>query len=104
MMEYILDTHTLLWLFFAPENLSEKVASIIKDENNRIHVSIVTFWEIAIKIKIRKISLSGVSLKDVKDECERLNFSILRISFEDVISYLSVPLFKTTATRSTACS
>lgn len=93
-MKYLLDTHTLLWLLFEPEHLSENVLDILQNRRNKSFVSIVTFWEIATKVKIGKLDIKGLTLKDIKDECKRLHFSILPISFENILTYLNLPLFQ----------
>ena len=48
-MEYLLDTHTLIWALCDPNKLSAEVQNIISDEDNKIFVSIASLWEIAIK-------------------------------------------------------
>ena len=86
--------HTLLWLLFEPKKLSTDVTTILKNRRNKAFVSLVTFWEIATKLKIGKLSLSGLTIVDIKKECKKLGFKILPISFEDIQEYLSLPLFK----------
>lgn len=93
-MRYILDTHTLLWLLFEPEHLSKNVLNILQNRKNKSFVSIISFWEIATKVKIGKLNIRELTLKDIKDECERLHFSILPVSFENILMYLNLPLFK----------
>ena len=93
-MKYLLDTHTLLWLFFEPAKLSPNVTSILKSKKNKLNISIVTFWEIATKVKIGKLTLSGLYLVDIKNECKKLKINILPVSFNNTQEYLSLPLFK----------
>ena len=93
-MKYILDTHTLLWVLFAPQNLSTQAVNILKNRKTKVCVSLVSFWEIATKVKIGKLSLSGLTLSDIKKECKSLGFNLLPISFEDIQEYLALPLFK----------
>jgi PIN domain nuclease of toxin-antitoxin system len=56
MSSYLLDTHTLLWCSDNDDNLSGKVAGIISNTKNVIFVSIISFWEICIKLSIGKLS------------------------------------------------
>ena len=93
-MEYLLDTHTLLWLLFSPGKLPENVREILHAKKNKCLISMVSFWEIATKMRIGKLLLNGQSLQDVKDECLRLRFVILPVSFENIIAYLNLPFFK----------
>ena len=56
-MNYLLDTHSLLWYLAGSTQLSLKSRQIIDDTNNIIYVSIVSLWEIAIKMNLGKLSL-----------------------------------------------
>ena len=49
-MRYLLDTHAVFWYFEGSPDLSAKAKSVIGDSGNEIFVSIVSAWEIAIKI------------------------------------------------------
>ena len=48
-MEYLLDTHTLIWALCEPNKLPEEVQNIISNEDNRIFISMASLWEITIK-------------------------------------------------------
>ena len=58
-MKYLLDTHTLLWFFSDVENLPQTSFGAIMDPLNEIYVSIVSAWELAIKISIGKLIFDG---------------------------------------------
>jgi PIN domain nuclease of toxin-antitoxin system len=58
-MKYLLDTHTVLWFFDDNAKLSRKAREIILDINSEKYVSIVSAWEIAIKISIEKLKFEG---------------------------------------------
>lgn len=46
---YLLDTAPLLWAIAKPERLSKIVNELWSDPNSLIAVSVVSYWEIAIK-------------------------------------------------------
>lgn len=85
---YILDTHTLLWFFDEVENLSSRVKNIIESELE-LFVSIITFWEIAIKQNIGKLKIEQ-SPSDLMLLTEQQEIGILQISAKhlDVIKTL----------------
>ena len=56
-MHYLLDTHTLLWFLDDDPQLPEKVKEEIININNNCFVSIASLWEIAIKVKIGKLTI-----------------------------------------------
>ncbi|EMB44095.1 type II toxin-antitoxin system VapC family toxin [Treponema denticola] len=75
---YILDTHTLLWLFDKDDNLSSSAKNIILTEDT-LYVSIVTFWEIAIKQNIEKLKLEYTP-SELITLAEQQAISVLQIS------------------------
>ena len=58
-MKYILDTHVILWIAENSSFLTDKVKSIILDEDAEIFVSIASAWEVAIKLGTTKLHLDG---------------------------------------------
>ncbi|WP_264986369.1 type II toxin-antitoxin system VapC family toxin, partial [Komagataeibacter swingsii] len=54
-MKVLLDTHALLWWLSDSNRLGENAREIIADPAHDILVSIVSLWEIAIKIRIGKL-------------------------------------------------
>ena len=60
-MDYLLDTHTALWLFEGNDKLPQNTRDIIFDSENEIYVSIVSAWEIAIKVSLNKLDFDGGS-------------------------------------------
>ena len=62
---YLLDTHALLFFLNNDPALSLRARSIIENEW-KLYISIVSFWEIAIKIGPGKLSISGSVTKRMK--------------------------------------
>ena len=56
-MNYLLDTHTLLWFINGDTSLSKKAKEIIKNFNNNCFISIASIREIGIKISLNKLQL-----------------------------------------------
>jgi len=48
-MKILLDTHTALWWMNNPKKLSYTAKEILLDDDNKLHFSLVSAWEIAIK-------------------------------------------------------
>lgn len=57
-MRLLLDTHALLWFVSNHPNLSSHAARIIGDPANQKIVSIVSLWEITIKVSLGRLSLA----------------------------------------------
>jgi len=60
-MKLLLDTHILIWLIAGSEKLNKTARYAIEDENNSLHFSIASLWEITIKTSLGKLEL-GMSL------------------------------------------
>ena len=60
-MKYLLDTHTVIWALGEKEKLSIQAKSIIDNVSIPLCVSIVSAWEIAIKVSLKKINFVGGS-------------------------------------------
>lgn len=54
-MNYLLDTHILLWWLYDEPKLSKHARSIISDPENNIFVSPASGWEISIKKALGKL-------------------------------------------------
>jgi PIN domain nuclease of toxin-antitoxin system len=56
-VRHLLDTHTLLWYTLADPKLSGTAKALILDPANDILISPASYWEIAIKVSIGKLTL-----------------------------------------------
>lgn len=56
-MDYLLDTQVFIWWMEENKKLPASVKSIIDDPLNNIFLSVVTPWEIVIKIKAKKLKV-----------------------------------------------
>lgn len=56
-MNYLLDTHILLWLRLSPEKLRPEHKKIIESSENEKFVSSITLWEISLKFAVGKLDL-----------------------------------------------
>jgi PIN domain nuclease of toxin-antitoxin system len=57
-VKVLLDTHTLIWYYDADRRLSPLALKGIDEPANDVFVSPATYWEIAIKLGRRKLTLS----------------------------------------------
>ncbi|HEX4066343.1 MAG TPA: type II toxin-antitoxin system VapC family toxin [Acidobacteriaceae bacterium] len=48
-MNYLLDTHVLLWTLADPDKVQGSMRRLIEDTRNRVWFSAASIWEIAIK-------------------------------------------------------
>ena len=78
-MQLLLDTHVVLWYFHEPERLSDAAKAALESAENQCCISAATFWEIAIKAGLGKLTLAQ-PLPDIRDDFERQGVGILDIT------------------------
>ncbi|MFA6979806.1 MAG: type II toxin-antitoxin system VapC family toxin [Ignavibacteriaceae bacterium] len=84
-MNYLLDTHMLIWYLNGDKKLSDDSVTIIDNTDNKIYVSIVGLWEIAIKISLGKLKIS-IPFEELKKALEQMSFDILELNFSDLLN------------------
>jgi len=86
-MNYLLDTHAFLWAITQSKDLPQKAIKALKNPHNDVFVSAITFWEIAIKTRIKKLDLGGLAIKDLIALAERMDFKLIELNPEEASSY-----------------
>jgi PIN domain nuclease of toxin-antitoxin system len=89
-MKYLLDTHALIWCLEADNQLSVTAREVISDANADIYVSIVSLWEMAVKMSLGKLKLSQ-SLEQVIDSLEQHNATLLSVNPAHVLKVSNLP-------------
>jgi len=93
-VKLLLDTHTLLWYVVGDPQLSKTAESLTADPANDVFMSPASYWEIAIKVSIGKLTLHQ-PYEDFIDLCvKRYGFSILPVEprHTAAVSRLPFPL------------
>jgi PIN domain nuclease of toxin-antitoxin system len=91
-MKYLLDTHTWIWWHMRPENLSEKVISLISDisKYNELLLSAISPWEFS---KLLEKGRLGISYDPIDWIDSALDMPKLRlVPLSPIIAYRSTIL------------
>ena len=91
-MKYLIDTHILIWLAVSPDEISKNVFKIIENPQNDVYISTVSFWEIAIKLSIKKLDLQELEISDLIKICQDQNIKIVQLPLSAVTKYRNLPL------------
>ena len=91
MSGYILDTHTAIWYFTSDRQLSSTAKNIILDNSNPIYLSIISAWELSIKIGLGKMSFAG-SAAGFVHHAEKDNIIILPIKPTHLTTLETLPM------------
>lgn len=90
-MAYLLDTHTFLWFVAGDKKLPASLKQIIKDITKPCFISVASFWEIAIKKQIGKLTIE-ISLDELYRFAERNQIEIIPVKEEHLITLLDLEL------------
>jgi len=93
MKKIVLDTHVLLWAIGDSDKLPTQVIQHIANKENRIFVSVVSLWEIAIKLNIGKLNLN-FSTDDILAYCQRMGVEFIPLEPLDTLGFLKLPTKK----------
>jgi len=91
-MNYLLDTHSLIWYSGGDTRMSLKARSIIENDLNTIFISVISFFELAIKFNIGKLATS-LSLSDFFIKANECDILVLPITQNELTQYISLPIF-----------
>jgi PIN domain nuclease of toxin-antitoxin system len=89
-MNVLLDTHTFIWYIEGNAKLTQKARDVIEISGDKIYLSIISLWEIAIKTGKKQLSLQN-KFDDLLDVLNSLEIEILTITFTDTQIYKNLP-------------
>ena len=89
-MNYLLDTHTLIWFMNGNDNLSKNAKNAIEDGESTNYVSIISIWEMSIKVSKDKLYLKNPFSNIIKD-LKKNDFILLDIKIEDTLTLTTLP-------------
>lgn len=78
-MRILLDTHTFLWWISSPEQLPQNLIERFENPKNELLLSVVSSWEVQIKIGLGKLKLRENWKILLQREIETNAFRILPI-------------------------
>ena len=91
-MNYLLDTHTLIWAIKDPKKLSSTAIQVVQNADNSIFISAITFWEIALKFSIGKLELRNILPDEFPGISLQLGFQLISISPDESASQYKLPV------------
>jgi PIN domain nuclease of toxin-antitoxin system len=90
-MKVLVDTHTFLWDIIADHRSSAKAKQFLRSDEHELVFSLVSLWEIAIKIKTGKLNTIGSSVAYIRDEINAYGMELLPIRYEHILQLESLP-------------
>jgi PIN domain nuclease of toxin-antitoxin system len=76
-----------------PYKLSESARMAILNEKCQKVVSVVSFWEISIKMAKGKMSLDGIEIDEFADSVKMAGFNVIDLTLDDTATYNKLEQF-----------
>lgn len=90
-MRLLLDTHIFIWWADQPEKLPAAALSALEDDANELLLSVVSVWEMQIKIQLGKLKLS-LPLKEIlKKQQETNDLTVSAVALTHVLALDALP-------------
>lgn len=90
-MRVLLDTHTFLWAISDDARLGADSRSLIFDQAERVLLSHISLWEIAIKHALARADMP-VSAAEASSWADASGFELLPLALEHVLTLEQLPL------------
>ena len=89
-MNYLLDSHAVIWYFEDSQKLPQKMIEIIDDSKMSVYISSTSLWEIAIKMNLGKLDVE-FSFDELLAGIEATDFDILQVENEYLQQLSTLP-------------
>ena len=87
MNNWLLDTNALIWFFQGSERM-DSVRKLFQLPNTQVHISVVSWWELAIKIRTGKLP---ITISVLESFVSKYNFIELPLTKDYINTYLDMP-------------
>ncbi len=91
-MRLLLDTHTFLWFIAGSDRLSDHAKDTIADGTHEAFLSVASFWEIAIKVSLGKLTLGAPFEQLIPEQLQQNNFQVLGVELSHLNGLLTLPM------------
>jgi PIN domain nuclease of toxin-antitoxin system len=90
-MRLLLDTHVFIWWNSDNTRLSPKVRQLLEDENSELILSVVSAWEMQIKLQLRKLVLPAHLTTVLSTQQRENGLEILPVRLAHVFTLDTLP-------------
>ena len=90
-MRLLLDTQIFIWWADQPEKLSPVALSALEDDANELLLSVVSVWEMQIKIQLGKLKLALPLKELLKKQQETNGLTVSAVAVTHVLALDGLP-------------
>jgi len=91
-MRVLVDTVTFVWDLLDDHRSSRRAKQMLSSDTDELVFSLVSLWEIAIKMKLGKFNDLGSSVAYIRDEMTEYGMELLPIRYEHILQLEALPL------------
>ncbi len=91
-MKLLLDTHTFLWHADGDPRMSATATALLMDPANDLFLSMASVWEIAIKVGLKKLTLSAPYVTFMTRAITGYGLTAFPMTLDDCVAYEQLPL------------
>lgn len=91
-MKLLFDTHTFIWWDSQPNNLSQTSLTLLQDRSNILLLSVISIWEMQIKLQLGKLTLSRSLLEIIENQQQTNQIELLSVNLAHVLELDKLPL------------
>lgn len=91
-MRVLVDTHAFLWDLLDDHRSSKLARELLRSDKHEFVFSLVSLWEIAIKMKTGKLHAVGSSVAYIRDEMKDYGMELLPLRYEHILQLEMLPL------------
>jgi len=86
-VKLLLETHTLLWHADGDAKMSAAATALLGDPANELYLSMASIWEVAIKVGLKKLTLSAPYVTFMTKAINGYGLIVLPITLDDCVHY-----------------
>ncbi len=90
-MKLLLDTHIFIWFVIDHPKLNTRAKTLIEDNNSEVLVSVVSLWEIAIKMSLGKLTMGATFDELVPRQLIENDMTLLSIEIPHLYQLVQLP-------------
>lgn len=91
-MKVLLDTHVFLWWNTTHDRLSRRVFALLEDPENTLLLSVVSAWEIVIKVRLGRLTLPEPPSIYIPTRVAHYRMEVLPLTLSHALAGESLPL------------
>jgi PIN domain nuclease of toxin-antitoxin system len=90
-MKLLLDTNIFIWLNDAPARIPDRIMSIVADPDNSLSLSLVSIWEMQIKMQLGKLQLQDSLEQILATQQSENDLQLLNIELVHILNLANLP-------------